>query len=152
MTLTKVPKMNTIEAEGNITEGTGWTPSAVKLEQVQWPLRFNAVTLPQYDGETDLREFLLKYEAAMESNGGGSAVKAKALIMAVKGVVQHWYTSILKGHIYSWSQLRSKLLTNFWGLRTEELTSCDFHNCKQGEKETLQEHMQRIIKLRAQGP
>jgi hypothetical protein len=51
--------------------------------------------------------------------------------------------------MYSWSQLRSKLLTNFRGLKTEELASCDFHNCKQGEKETLQEYMQRIIKMQA---
>jgi hypothetical protein len=29
------------------------------------------------------------------------------------------------------------------------LTSCDFHKYKQGEKETLQEYMQRIIKMRA---
>ncbi|RLM60617.1 polyprotein [Panicum miliaceum] len=37
-------------------------------------------------------------------------------------------------------------------LKTEELTSCDFHNCKQGKKETLQEYMKRIIKLQAKAP
>jgi hypothetical protein len=99
------------------------------------------VILPQYDGETDLREFLLKYEAAVESNGGGSSTKAKAFIMAVKGSVQHWFASIPKGHIYSWSQLRSKLLTSFQGLKIEELTSCDSQNCKQEEKEIMQEYM-----------
>ncbi|RLN16784.1 polyprotein [Panicum miliaceum] len=67
--------------------------------------------------------------------------------MAAKGSVQHWFASIPKSHIYSWSQLRSKLLTSFQGLKIEELTSCDFHNCKQGEKETLEEYMQRVIKL-----
>ncbi|RLM79135.1 uncharacterized protein C2845_PM12G14620 [Panicum miliaceum] len=102
-----------------------------------------------YDKESDLREFLLKYEATVESNGRGSAIKAKAFIMAVNISVQHWYTSIPKGHIYSWSQLRSKLLTSFLGLKTLELTSCNFHNCKQGEKETLQEYMQCIFKMRA---
>jgi hypothetical protein len=113
------------------------------------PPHFNAVILPQYDGETDLREFLPKYEAVVESNGGGSAIKAKALIMAVNGSAQHWFASIPKGHIYSWSQLRSKLLTSFRGLKAEELTSGDFHDCKQGEKETLHEYMQRIIKMQA---
>lgn len=53
----------------------------------------------------------------------------KAFIRAVKGSAHHWYTSIPKGHIHSWGQLRSKLLSSFQGLKTEELTSCDFHNC-----------------------
>jgi hypothetical protein len=39
-------------------------------------------------------------------------------------------------------------LTSFRGLKTEELTSCDFYNYKQGE-ETLQEYMQHIIKMQA---
>jgi hypothetical protein len=112
------------------------SPLAVELEEVPWPHRFNATTLPQYHGESDPREFLLKYEASMESNGGGSAIKAKAFVMAVKGSARNWYASIPKGQIYSWSQLRSKLLTN----------------CKQHEKETLQEYMHIIIKLRAKAP
>lgn len=47
----------------------------------------NAVILPWYDGETNLKEFLLKYKAAMESNEGRSAIKAKAFVMAMKGSV-----------------------------------------------------------------
>jgi hypothetical protein len=62
-----------------------WTPLAVKLEEVPWPHHFNVTTLPQYDGESDPREFLLKYEAAVEYNCGGSASKAKSFVMAVKG-------------------------------------------------------------------
>jgi hypothetical protein len=62
-----------------------WTPLAVELERAPWPPHFNVVSLPQYDGETDAREFLLKYEATVESNGGGSTIKAKAFVMAVKG-------------------------------------------------------------------
>ncbi|RLN39011.1 retrotransposon protein [Panicum miliaceum] len=34
----------------------------------------------------------------------------------------------------------------------EELTPCGFHNCKQGDKEPLQEYMQCIIKMRARAP
>lgn len=49
----------------------------VELEEVSWMHRFNATTLPQYDGESDPKEFLLKYEGAVESNGGGSAIKAR---------------------------------------------------------------------------
>ncbi|RLN12391.1 Zeon1 gag protein [Panicum miliaceum] len=129
-----------------------WTPLAVELEEVPWPHRFNATTIPQFDGESDLEEFLLKYKVAVESNGGGSEVKAKALVMAMKGAAQHWYTNLPRGCIHSWSQLRAKLLTNFRRLKPDELTSCDFHACKQGEKETLQEYMHRFVKLRAKVP
>lgn len=72
--------------------------------------------------------------------------------MALKGPAQHWYTNIPKGHIHSWHQLRSKLLYSFHGLKPEELMSCDFHNCKQGEKETLHEYMQHFVKLCAKAP
>ncbi|RLM98001.1 uncharacterized protein C2845_PM06G29040 [Panicum miliaceum] len=68
-----------------------WTPLAVELEWVLWPPRFNAVILRQYDEEIDLREFLLKDEAAVESNGGGLAVKAKAFIMGPKRQRQSLY-------------------------------------------------------------
>jgi hypothetical protein len=82
-----------------------WKPLAIKLEQVPWPSPFNVLILPQYDGASNPREFLLKYEVVVESNGGECAIKAKAFVMAVKGSTQHWYANILKGHIYLWSQL-----------------------------------------------
>lgn len=44
------------------------------------------------------------------------------------------------------------LITSFQGLRLEEPTSCDFHSCKQGDKETLHDYLQRIVKMRAWAP
>jgi hypothetical protein len=73
------------------------SPLSVKLESAPWPRRFNANTLPQYDP----KEFLMKFEAAVESNGGDTTTKTKALVMALKGEVQHWYANIPKGHITS---------------------------------------------------
>ncbi|RLM65332.1 polyprotein [Panicum miliaceum] len=150
-------KKKTTEADGATIEGSRHrdkpsSPLTLELEKAQWPARSNAVSLPQYDWDSNPREFLLKYEATMELNGGGSSIKENAFVMAMQGPTQHWYASIPRRHIYSWSQLRSKLLTSFGGLKTEELTSCDFHNCKQGKKETLQEYMQRIIKMRSRAP
>ena len=65
-------------------------------------------------------------------------MKAKALVLALKGPTQRWYTNFPEGHIHSWSQLRTKLLTSFWSMKPDEVTSCNFHDIKQGEKETLQ--------------
>jgi hypothetical protein len=36
----------------------------------------------------------MKFEAAVESNGGDATMKAKALVMALKGEVQYWYGNI----------------------------------------------------------
>jgi hypothetical protein len=56
------------------------SPLPVELESALWPRRFNTNTLPQYDGDYDPKEFLMKFEAAVEFNGGDATTKAKALL------------------------------------------------------------------------
>ena len=63
------------------------SPLSVELENAPWLRRFNATTLPHYDGESDPKEFLMKFEAAVESNGGDSTTKAEAFVLALKGPV-----------------------------------------------------------------
>jgi hypothetical protein len=129
------------------------SPLSVELESAPWPRRFNANTLPQYDGDYDLKEFLMKFEAAVESNGGDATTKAKALVLALKGEVQYWYANIPKGHITSWFQLRNKLLSSFKGMQVQELDSNDLFNmCVQGDRESLQEYMHRVVELTARAP
>jgi hypothetical protein len=95
----------------------------------------------------------MKFKAAVESNGGDATTKAKALVLALKGVVQYWYANIPKGHITSWFQLRNKLLSSFKGMQVEELDSNDLVNmCVQGDRESLQEYMHRVVKLTARAP
>ena len=59
------------------------TPLSDELEEIQWPHRLNPAVLPQFDGESDPEEFLLKYEATIKASGGGTACKAKALVLAL---------------------------------------------------------------------
>jgi len=59
------------------------TPLSEELEEVQWPHCLNSAVLPQFDGESDPEEFLLKYETTIEAAGGGTACKAKALFLAL---------------------------------------------------------------------
>jgi hypothetical protein len=129
------------------------SPLSVELESAPWPRRFNANTLPQYDGDYNPKEFLMKSEAAVESNGGDATTKAKALVLALKGEVQYWYANIPKGHITSWFHLRKKLLSSFKGMQVDELDSNDLVNmCVQGDMESLQEYMHRVVKLIACAP
>ena len=99
---------------------------------MQWPQCFNRAVFPRFDGESDPKEFLLKYEATIEATGGGSACKAKALVLALRGLAQRWYTNLPLGNIQFWSQLRMELSTSFRAVKPDEVTSCDFHNMKQG--------------------
>jgi hypothetical protein len=85
-------------------------------------------TPAQYDGAYDPKEFLMKFEVAVESNGGDATMKAKALVLALKGEVPYWYANIPKRHITSWFQLRNKLLSSFKGMQVEELDSNDLVN------------------------
>ena len=79
------------------------TPLSKELEEVQWPHRLNPAVLPQFDGESDPNEFLLKYEATIEAAGGGSACMEKALVLVLRGLAQCWYTNIPSETILSWS-------------------------------------------------
>jgi hypothetical protein len=99
----------------------------------------NPAVLPQYDRDSDPRVFLLKCEAAVEATRGGSACKTNALVLALKGHAQYWYSNLPNGYIYSWEQLWLELSAAFRAVKPDEVTSCDFHNLNQGGS-TLQEY------------
>ena len=65
------------------------TPLSAEFEELQWPPCFNPVILPQYDGDSGPREFLLKYEATVEATGEVLACKVKALVLSLRGLTQH---------------------------------------------------------------
>ena len=60
-----------------------------RARKIQWPRRFDPVVLPQFDGESDPKEFLLKYEAAIEAIKGDSACKSKVLVLILRGLAHH---------------------------------------------------------------
>ena len=110
-------------------QGLG-TPLSAEFEELPWPPRFNPTILPQFDGDSDPKNFLLKYEAAIEVTGGGAACKVKAFVLSLKGLAQHWYSNLPGGHIHTWDQLRRELAAAFRAPKPEEINSCDFHNLK----------------------
>jgi hypothetical protein len=71
--------------------------------------------LPMYDGHSDLKQFLMSYEATISSYGGNAAIMAKSFIMAVRNVAQTWYSSLRPGTITSWQKLKDMLVTSFQG-------------------------------------
>ena len=62
------------------------TPLSVEFEEIPWPPRFNPTILPQFDGDSDPKDFLLKYEGAIEASVGCAACKVKAFVLSLKGL------------------------------------------------------------------
>ena len=127
------------------------TPLAVEFEELPWPPRFKPTILPQFDGESDPKDFLLKYKAAIEASGSDVACKVKAFVLSLKALAQHWYSNIPGGHIHTWDQLRRELTVAIRAPKPEEVNSCAFHNLKQGGS-SLQEYLHNLVKLRARAP
>jgi hypothetical protein len=59
-----------------------------------------------YDGHSNLKQFLMSYEATISSYGGNTAIMAKSIVMAVRSLAQTWYSSLRPGIITSWQKLK----------------------------------------------
>jgi hypothetical protein len=90
-----------------------------------------------YDWHSDLKQFLMSYEATISSYGGNTAVMAKSFVMAVKNVPQTWYSSLRPGTITSWQKLKDMLITSFQGFQMKMVTAQALFQCMQDHKEYL---------------
>jgi hypothetical protein len=105
-----------------------------------------------YDGNLDLKRFLMSYEATISSYGGNTAIMAKSFVMAVRSVAQTWYSSLRPGTIRSWKKLKDMLVTSFQGFQTKPVTAQALFQCTQDHEEYLQTYVRRSLRLRAQTP
>jgi hypothetical protein len=63
--------------------------------------------IPTFDGQSDPKQFLMSFEAAVIFGRGDKTTLAKSLVMAVKGPAQQWYSSLKAKSIHSWDQLKA---------------------------------------------
>jgi hypothetical protein len=94
----------------------------------------------------------MSYEATISSYGGNADVMAKSFIMAVRNVVQTWYSSLRPGTIESWQKLKDMLVISFQGFQTKPVTPQALFQCTQDHEEYLQAYVRRFLRLRAQVP
>jgi hypothetical protein len=99
------------------------SPLAAELQAIPWPQSYKPPHLPMYDGHSDPKQFLMRYEATISSYGGNTAVMAKSFVMAVQNVAQTWYSSLRLGTITSWLKLKDMLVTSFQGFQTKPVTA-----------------------------
>jgi len=62
------------------------SPLARCLQKTPWPAGYKPTQLPSYDGQSDLKQFLLIYEATIAAFGGNTSVLAKSFVMAIRGM------------------------------------------------------------------
>jgi hypothetical protein len=125
------------------------SPLAEHLQLAPWPLQYRAVTPAKYNSNTDPRTFLMCYEAAIASVGGDEATLAKSLINSLVDAAANWYSRLPPCCIYSWQQLKDKILLNFQGFQAELDTEENFLLCIQKEREPLPEFYRRFLQLKA---
>jgi hypothetical protein len=99
---------------GNFAFGDA-SPLAAELQATPWPPSYKPPQLPMYDGHSDLKRFLMSYEATISSYGGNTAVMAKSFVMVVRSVARTWYSSLWLGTITPWQNLKDMLVTSFQG-------------------------------------
>jgi hypothetical protein len=88
-----------------------------------------ATQLPMYDGHSDLKQFLMSYEATISSYGGNTAVMAISFVMAFKNVTQTLYSSLRPRTITSWQKLKDMLITGFQGFQMKPVTAQALFQC-----------------------
>ena len=77
------------------------SPLAMDLQNKPWPPGFKMPRVVMFNGESNLREFVMSFEAALKSAGGDGTTLAKAFVLAIKGIARSWYSALPPGSISS---------------------------------------------------
>jgi hypothetical protein len=109
------------------------SPLSEGIQTSPWPVTYKQITLPKYNGKTDPRQFVMSFEAAVASTRGNDSVLAKSFVITAEGDALAWYSMLKPSTIYSWENLRDKILANFKGFSSESLTSMNLFQCKQNQ-------------------
>jgi hypothetical protein len=128
------------------------SPLAAELLATSWPQSYKPPQLPMYDGHSEPKQFLMRYEATISSYGGNAAVMAKSFVMVVRSVALTRYSSLRPRTITSWQNLKDMLVTSFQGFQMKPVTAQALFQCTEDHEEYLQTYVRRFLRLRAQAP
>jgi hypothetical protein len=91
-------------------------------------------------------------KSAVNSAGGDDVALAKSFIIACEGPILNWY-SLLQPHWFcSWVDLKTKFIQAFQIFHQTTAQSSDLYNCKQKDREPLQNFVRRFMQQRSQIP
>jgi hypothetical protein len=101
-------------------------PLSIGLQTAPWPQKFKLVSLLKYNGFGNSRQFLMRYESAVNSAGGDDVALAKSFIIAREGLVLNWYSLQLHPHGIERHQ-SPQTLTFFISFPDTPCKTPDFH-------------------------
>jgi hypothetical protein len=76
------PKENFFAGNGVSHFVDSESPPSIGLQTAPWPPKFKPVSLPKYNGFGNSRQFLMRYESAVNSAEGDDVALAKSFIIA----------------------------------------------------------------------
>jgi hypothetical protein len=128
------------------------SPLSIGLQTAPWPPKFKPISLPKYNGFGNSRQFLMRYESAMNSAGGDDVALAKSFIITCEGPVLNWYSLLPPHSVCSWVDLKTKFMQAFQMFHDTTAEASDLYNCKQKYKEPLRNFVRRFMQQRSQIP
>jgi hypothetical protein len=93
----RTPKENFFVGNGISRFVDPESPLSTGLQTALWPPKFKPVSLPKYNSFGNSRQFLMRYESAVNLVGGDDVALGKSFIIACEGPVLNWY-SLLQPH------------------------------------------------------
>ena len=72
----------------------------------------------------------MRFEAAVASARKNDTISAKSFVIFAEGDALAWYFMLRPSSVYSWEDLRDKIMANFKGFTIESLTSMDLFQCR----------------------
>jgi hypothetical protein len=121
------------------------SPLSIGLKTAPWPPKFKPVSLPKYNGFGNSRQFLMRYESAVNSAGGDDFALAKSFIIACEGPVLNWYSLPPQHSVCSWVDLKTKFMQAFQMFHDTTAEASDLYNCKQKDREPLRNFVKRFM-------
>jgi hypothetical protein len=128
------------------------SPLSLGLQTASWPPKYKPVSLPKYNGYGHSRQFIMIYEAAVNSVGGDDVALAKSFIIACEGPVLNWYSLLPPHSICSWIDLKMKFIQAFQVFHETSAKPSDLFNCKPRDREPLQSFVRRFMQQKSQIP
>jgi hypothetical protein len=130
------------------TGRSGFRALAGPLRDVQWPAKFNAGHIDQYDRASNPEECIQVYQTIIEAAGGDDRVKANFPHTALTGEARSWLINLPEASIQSWDQLCAMFLGNFQGTYERPSTAETLNTIKQRHDESLRDYVKRFCNAR----
>jgi hypothetical protein len=143
------PKENFFAGNGISHFVDSESPLSIGLQTAPWPPKFKPVSVPKYNGFGNSRQFLMRYESAVNSAGGDDVALAKSFIITCEAPVLNWYSLFPSHSVCSWVDLKTKFMEAFQMFHDTTVESSDLYNCKQKDREPLRNFVRRFMQQRS---